>query len=56
MSTKLVGAALAAFVILFVAGFLVHGVWLGETRIAKCEMQVSRSGRKRLCATSCGSF
>jgi uncharacterized membrane protein YagU involved in acid resistance len=30
MSTKLVGAALAAFVILFVAGFLVHGVWLGD--------------------------
>ena len=28
---KLTGAALAAFVILFVAGFLVHGVWLGST-------------------------
>lgn len=28
---KLVGAIIAAFVILFVAGFLVHGVWLGGT-------------------------
>lgn len=28
---KLSGAALAAFVILFVAGLLVHGVWLGKT-------------------------
>jgi hypothetical protein len=28
---KLSGAALAAFVILFIAGFLVHGVWLGNT-------------------------
>lgn len=28
---KLVGAIVAAFVILFVAGFLVHGVWLGDT-------------------------
>ncbi len=28
---KLVGAMLAAFVILFVAGYLVHGVWLGKT-------------------------
>lgn len=26
---KLVGAVVAAFVILFVAGFLVHGIWLG---------------------------
>jgi hypothetical protein len=28
---KLIGAIVAAFVILFVAGFLVHGVWLGTT-------------------------
>jgi hypothetical protein len=28
---KLMGAALLAFVILFVAGYLVHGVWLGDT-------------------------
>jgi len=28
---KLIGAIVAAFVILFVAGFLVHGVWLGNT-------------------------
>lgn len=28
---KLIGAIVAAFVILFVAGFLVHGMWLGTT-------------------------
>jgi Na+/H+ antiporter NhaA len=28
---KLIGATVAVFVILFVAGFLVHGVWLGTT-------------------------
>jgi hypothetical protein len=28
---KLIGATVAAFVILFVAGFLVHDVWLGTT-------------------------
>lgn len=28
---KLAGAIVAAFVILFVAGYLVHGVWLGGT-------------------------
>jgi hypothetical protein len=28
---KLIWAALLAFVILFVAGFLVHSVWLGDT-------------------------
>jgi len=28
---KLLGAAFLAFVILFVAGYLVHGVWLGDT-------------------------
>ncbi len=28
---KLIGAAVAAFVILFAAGFLVHSVWLGNT-------------------------
>jgi hypothetical protein len=28
---KLIGAMVAAFAILFVAGFVVHGVWLGST-------------------------
>lgn len=28
---KLLGAIVAAFVILFAAGFLVHGIWLGDT-------------------------
>ena len=28
---KLMGAIVAAFVILFMAGFLVHNVWLGTT-------------------------
>ena len=28
---KLIGATVAVFVILFVAGFLLHGVWLGAT-------------------------
>jgi len=28
---RLIGAMVAAFVILFIAGFLVHGVWLGTT-------------------------
>jgi len=28
---KLIGAIVAAFVILFIAGFLVHSVWLGTT-------------------------
>jgi hypothetical protein len=34
---KLVGAIVAAFVILFVAGYLVHGVWLANTYRAMAE-------------------
>ena len=34
---KLVGAIVAAFVILFAAGYLVHGVWLAKTYSAMAE-------------------
>lgn len=38
---KLVGAIVAAFVILFVAGYLVHGLWLGSTYRAMAEQGFS---------------
>lgn len=49
---KLIGAMVAAFVILFMAGFLVHNVWLGTTyrqmRDAGFSFRPEDAMRKRL--------
>jgi len=52
---KLIGAFVAAFVILFIAGFLVHSVWLGAT-YRQMRDAGFRSVRKTRCATSSGAF